>query len=887
MLKWFSSALLTLVLLFVLVAGMAEGTEEATGPVVSEYDAFEPEGEDTVEDLNMLEFGPDAVVERDAQRRAISVNGYPTRVVNAALNIRSTTEPFQYEIDFADYPFWRPATIYDGNLAMMSLTMAMCANRALNLRQEPEKDFNPSLNVERFFADAGFTDIRKDDYSKETSMYTVSTAIGSRRMEHEGEEPFTLIAVGVCGAFYKNEWQSNMTPGDGDVHEGFASAAGLVIDRVSGYILSRGIKGRIKLWISGFSRAAAISNLVAGTLVKDGVLAKEDVYAYTFATPAAVFHPAESGFENIFNIISPMDLVPQVMPSEWGFGRYGRDLFLPLTEFSSLGTIVMHARREVALEYFGIDTTYSPALNLRMRLLFSLLMEILESRDHYNAIFQPAVVGIMQRKNASNTLATLRALLLQSGRNKDYDRTAVDRFLNFAFRVFDNVLTRRELAATNTNSGGAAIRLLNEHREDTYLACINIIHQNFFETDLSFTYVLIRGPVQVRVFSPEDAEFEAVLPEKETPMVDDAYENGQLIYMERLKNVSILAIPRDLDYRVEWEAMGDGTVEVRQAVCSAFASVRYPGAASPAMRVKAGDTGVAYEQENGETKLPDGFVEASFTAPDLASFLGIDSLGVNWRIALMGVHGLLGVLAGMVLTLAARLSRKQEKADGVALLCLIAFSVSTLETETAYWFFADQTAVWALWKAAAGTALIALFFRQRNAEASLAQTVFPGLLALVLSNVLVSYSLMVGVAANLAGHVLLVISFLRHAPIRRGKWVQWATVSLAVSGLIIWRFVPVLGMRAWIVAVYAPVLLLLSWCAGRQPVRLRYAIRLLLTSDLLLGFFFMTQGDTVFHIVYALLYSLSLLLMAIEDKAKNSSTGAVPERREGIASVTG
>ena len=42
---------------------------------------------------------------------------------------------------------------------------------------------------------------------------------------------------------------------------------------------------RIKVWISGYSRATAVSNVTAGTLVNTGFLPKEDVYAYTFAPP--------------------------------------------------------------------------------------------------------------------------------------------------------------------------------------------------------------------------------------------------------------------------------------------------------------------------------------------------------------------------------------------------------------------------------------------------------------------------------------------------------------------------------------------------------------------------------------------------------------------------
>ena len=72
--------------------------------------------------------------------------------------------------------------------------------------------------------------------------------------------------------------------------------------------------------------------MVAGTLVNTGFLPREDVYAYTFATPAAIRNPPREGYENIFNIINPADLVPQVMPAEWGYGRYGTDLFLPVQD---------------------------------------------------------------------------------------------------------------------------------------------------------------------------------------------------------------------------------------------------------------------------------------------------------------------------------------------------------------------------------------------------------------------------------------------------------------------------------------------------------------------------------------------------------------------------
>ena len=298
-----------------------------------------------------IRFGADAEVETDGDQRPVSVNGYPFQEVETSFNIHAVEDKIVTLSDFLDYPFWRPATKYDGNLAMMSLFMALCSERDLYRNEDPET-FDPAVNVEAYLMNAGFTDIRKSDYSKETSIYTISTAIGSRRMEHEGDEPFTLIAVGVCGGNYKNEWQSNFTAGTDDLHEGFSSASDLVTDRIAGYIATRGITGRVKIWISGFSRAAAVANLTAGRLTHTGAFPKEDVYAYTFATPAAVQDPPKTGDENIFNIISPTDAVPQVMPADWNCGRYGKDLYLPVPEFSSIGEMAVLERRIFCRESF-------------------------------------------------------------------------------------------------------------------------------------------------------------------------------------------------------------------------------------------------------------------------------------------------------------------------------------------------------------------------------------------------------------------------------------------------------------------------------------------------------------------------------------------------------
>lgn len=845
-------------------------------PLLSAF-AEESEDPDRAQEIDMLDveqFGIYAEVERDENLEPVSVNGFPVKKVRAGLNIRSTDEAYQYEIYFVDYPFYRPATAYDGNLAVMSLAMALSANRARNLTDEPDENFDPSLHLERYLIDAGFLNIRKDDYSKETSMYTISTAMGARKMESGGES-FTLIAVGVCGGGYKNEWQSNMTPGEGEYHEGFLSAANLVIDRLAGYLMTNGIEGPVKIWISGFSRAAAVSNLVAGLLVKNGIFEKENVYGYTFATPAAVLDPPTEGFENIHNILNPMDLVPQVMPSDWHFGRFGQDLYIPTTEFSSIGESFTAYRAAFAREKFGVEANYSPALNFRMRLLLSMVLDVAGDRAEYNKRMQPAVVGLMQNKSASRLLSTARDLLLTMTDSDREGRRNLDELIDYVVRVFGNAMTRTELEDANRNSGGAMLRLFNEHREDSYLANIDLIRNAMFEDDLSFTYVLVRGPVRVTLTSSDVSDEKIVLTETGKiisghfvrKMSDKDRANPSVFelpyYMERIGSTSIFAVPNDADFLLTWEAVESGTVEVRLANCSVHASAHYPGAASAPVAVHTGDSGVAFRSENGNVLLPDAFTETVFDANELAKFAGIASVGVNWRVALTGLCVLIGIILTLLVFGVMHSWRRDKKLGVLTWLLLGVFFISLIEAEAAFWFLADRVLYRVIAKAVMGAALILLYFLRRDKGEPLKISLFPGLLAAIAGDILIGYSFIGGAALFLAAHLLLIIAFQNRNRMTKGRWVQWGIIAAAVIALIVVVFVPKMGLYAWVAAVYAPVILLMRYCGGRQTTRIRFASLLFLVSDVLLAVYFAVLTEPMIHILYMFLFDIALLIMAV------------------------
>ena len=44
----------------------------------------------------------------------------------------------------------------------------------------------------------------------------------------------------------------------------------------------------VKIWITGYSRAGAVANLVAARLDEDSSYSQKDVYAYTFSAPNTV-----------------------------------------------------------------------------------------------------------------------------------------------------------------------------------------------------------------------------------------------------------------------------------------------------------------------------------------------------------------------------------------------------------------------------------------------------------------------------------------------------------------------------------------------------------------------------------------------------------------------
>jgi len=246
---------------------------------------------------------------------------------------------------YSDDYFLNDATTYNPSLATTSICLSMAAF-ATN-RNKSNSDYSYRYkNVDALLSSFGYSDITPNSgYLAKPESDTIGVVYAKKQIKDD-----TMIAIGIRGSNYQQEWASNFTLGKFDTnkyHEGFYEAASNLLDGLKQYISDENISGNIKIWISGYSRAGATANMSSGLLDKslidnekllgDNVnFTKEDIYAYCFEAPQGAYYDSSlddievhnENYSNIFNIINTNDPVPKVAMKELGFTRFGKDMYL-------------------------------------------------------------------------------------------------------------------------------------------------------------------------------------------------------------------------------------------------------------------------------------------------------------------------------------------------------------------------------------------------------------------------------------------------------------------------------------------------------------------------------------------------------------------------------
>ncbi len=191
--------------------------------------------------------------------------------------------------------------------------------------------------------------------SHDVAAYTLAS---KPLVDAAGKPQGTLVFVGIRGS-YGIEWLSNLKivnfTEDTPDHLGFKTAEREVMEALSRYVEAVGIDASTaKFLITGHSRGGSIANLLAAELCRqegqseqnrsgeqaefDGLskelpslVSDKNVFTYTFAAPGTTLslEQGDKPYSNIFNIVNPTDIVPQLPLAAWGYGRYGTLVSLP------------------------------------------------------------------------------------------------------------------------------------------------------------------------------------------------------------------------------------------------------------------------------------------------------------------------------------------------------------------------------------------------------------------------------------------------------------------------------------------------------------------------------------------------------------------------------
>lgn len=235
-------------------------------------------------------------------------------LLNRKLDSYSLTIPYQKRY------FKNPTTEFNKSLALLSF--GVCVN---SYWKNSITDIYQKLDFDNLYLSS--------DYDITPTEETVAYAIGHRQIDD-----FHLIQVSIRSADYGLEWANNFDIGLDGNHYGFDRAMKIVKAGVVDYVNDNYKDENVKFWINGYSRGAAIANMLADTLMseKEIIINEDNAYVYTFETPKGFIKENTHAYKNIMNVVNSADIVSYLAPEQYGFYRSGVDVDIYNSKIDSL-----------------------------------------------------------------------------------------------------------------------------------------------------------------------------------------------------------------------------------------------------------------------------------------------------------------------------------------------------------------------------------------------------------------------------------------------------------------------------------------------------------------------------------------------------------------------
>ena len=310
------------------------------------------------------------------------------------------------ETEFTDTCHYSDSWFFQDSYTMnpkLALVSAMSGGASYSNRLD-----NNGRKIASLLEAAGFSSIQKNEYYSQGIKLedSMGAIIGKKILKDDSGKRYTLLGVFPRNAGYGAEWTGNFNIGEKGFHTGFLAARDEMLRFMKYYISANNVSGDLKIWAAGFSRGAAVINLLGGFLAEDSGyfgndvrIAPKDLFVYTIGTPSAAPTTLSKGealsvsgargegysdtnipvytysgsqgnidfsaerYHGIHNFVAYGDYVTKLPPESWGFTRFGMTEKISYGEPDMLSYLAEYAP-DIAEKFDG-GKTYSSQLPLK------------------------------------------------------------------------------------------------------------------------------------------------------------------------------------------------------------------------------------------------------------------------------------------------------------------------------------------------------------------------------------------------------------------------------------------------------------------------------------------------------------------------------------------
>lgn len=451
----------------------------------------------------------------------------------------------KWDFPYSDSYFLKSSEAFSRDLAKASMGLTASAFRHDSASTIPNQ-------YETYLGAAGFTNLHAFGYDRPTSPHSLSGVIASREITD-----FTLIAAAPCGQGYEKEWGGNLHVGEGERHEGFNEGALILEKEIFSYIKEHQLTGKLKLWISGYSRSAAVANLAAADLIESGRF--EDVYAYLYAVPRTT--KIDHGYPNICNICGSYDPVTQIPLESWGFFRHGWDLYLPSAATDTDYAEKRARANEICMSVVNDVFRNDPEMDYQIHLILEFIGEMLPDSEAYCSKMQEKILGLWTEENPDQIfqiLGSTFASMEDLNRRQEYSREVViDYLLYLITSTAERAAESREQDTSWAPDQNLSSNLAREHLFYIYLSWIfsDLTDDQLFQGSFSTQRLSVFGDVDVEIW--QDGIFlNGVDPEgnaiTKTESMDGTVPDGKrkTVFAKRIGRETMVFLPANDDFQV-------------------------------------------------------------------------------------------------------------------------------------------------------------------------------------------------------------------------------------------------------------------------------------------------------------------------------------------------